>query len=274
MRPAGRWALAGAVMGALTAAVTFAPAQWLGSAVRQASQGRVLLSEVQGTVWAGQARVILTGGPGSREALSLPGRMDWQLGWSLAGARPAAQLTLRHSVVMPNDVRLRLEPGIGSFSVALTTPVSEGTPLLQWPAAWLGALGTPWNTVQPSGVLRLSSPGVRLHWVQGRARLEGSLLLEAADMGSRLSPQRRLGTYHVLVTGAGVGTPGTQGDAAQLRLSTVDGDLQLSATGQWTGQRFRLRGEARAAPGQETALQNLLNIMGPRDGARSILSIG
>ncbi|MGE4050638.1 MAG: type II secretion system protein N, partial [Piscinibacter sp.] len=36
----------------------------------------------------------------------------------------------------------------------------------------------------------------------------------------------------------------------------------------------RFRGEARAAPGEEAPLANLLNIIGRRDGARSVISIG
>jgi general secretion pathway protein N len=36
----------------------------------------------------------------------------------------------------------------------------------------------------------------------------------------------------------------------------------------------RFRGEAVAAPGDEPALNNLLNIIGRRNGARSVISIG
>jgi general secretion pathway protein N len=36
----------------------------------------------------------------------------------------------------------------------------------------------------------------------------------------------------------------------------------------------RFRGEARANEGDESALTNLLNIIGRRDGARSVISIG
>jgi general secretion pathway protein N len=59
-----------------------------------------------------------------------------------------------------------------------------------------------------------------------------------------------------------------------LRLETLEGSLQLSGTGQWVGQRLRFRGEASAAPEREEALANLLNIIGRRSGARSLISIG
>lgn len=280
-----RWALAGALVGSLAGVVAFAPARWVGWALSEATDGRIILADAQGTAWSGQARVTLTGGPGSRDALTLPGRLSWDLGldpawrsgwpWSMpaAGAESgglAGRLTLHHSECMPTAVALRLQPGIGRWVLSLPARKPGGpTALMQWPAAWLTALGTPWNTLQPSGQLRLSSPGLSLQWAQGRLRLEGAAVLEAEDMASRLSTLERLGSYRAAVSGGGSGA-----ETATLQLSTTDGALLLNGSGQWTGPRFRLRGEARAAPGQEAALQNLLNLIGTRDGARSILSIG
>ena len=69
------------------------------------------------------------------------------------------------------------------------------------------------------------------------------------------------------------------GDAANpgismLSLSTVGGPLQLSGSGSWGPTGVRFRGEARASTAEEAALSNLLNIIGRRDGARSVISIG
>jgi general secretion pathway protein N len=281
--PATRWALTGALLGALAAAVVFAPARWVAWALLQASQGRVVLGHAQGTVWSGHAQVTLTGGPGSRDALTLPGQLSWKLDGSGDWGGLAARLTLRHPGLMPAPLVLRLQPGLGPWSLSLvegrtpdTTPGRPGGPSGQtsgatvlWPAAWLTALGTPWNTLQPSGLLRLSSPGFTLQMAPGGLRLQGSLVLEATDIASRLSTLPRLGSYRVVVAGTGAGS-----EAATVQLNTLDGALLLSGSGQWTGARLRLRGEARAAPGQEAALQNLLNLIGTRDGARSILSIG
>ena len=264
MTPAARWALGGTLAGAVLGMVAFAPARWAAWAVMQASEGRVVLGQAQGTVWSGRARVTLTGGPGSRDALTLPGPLDWRLGW----AGTAARLVLHHPETMPAPVALQFQPNLTGGALSLPQrPGADAAPLVQWPAAWLAALGTPWNTLQPSGQLRLSSPGATLQWGQGRWRLEGSVVLEAADMASRLSTLNRLGSYRALIAGAGT-------DGATLQLGTLDGALQLSGTGQWSGGRLQLRGEARAAPGQEAALQNLLNLIGRRDGARSVISIG
>lgn len=266
MSATGRWAWAGALTGALAGVVMLAPARWAAWAAVQASEGRVVLGDASGTVWAGQARVTLTGGPGSRDALTLPGQLQWRVGWEAMAAR----VTLRHTEVMPAPVALKFQPRWDGWSLALLSePSSQTKVLLQWPATWLSALGTPWNTLQPSGQLRLTSPGLSLQWAQGRLKLDGSMVLEAADMASRLSTLPRLGSYRAVINGSG-----TAVETATLQLSTLDGPLQLSGMGQWVGPRFRLRGEASAAPGQEAALQNLLNLIGRRDGARAVLSIG
>ncbi len=138
-----------------------------------------------------------------------------------------------------------------------------------WPAAWLAGLGTPWNTLQLGGLLQLASPGLRLQSVQGRLRLDGALALELQGMSSRLSPLPVLGSYRL-----GLQSQPAGGESATLRLDTLDGALRLSGSGQWTGARLRFRGDAQAADGQAAALANLLNIIGRRQGALSIISIG
>ena len=64
------------------------------------------------------------------------------------------------------------------------------------------------------------------------------------------------------------------GGATEIGLSTLRGDLQIQGTGQWVGGRLRFRGEAWASPNREAALANLLNIIGRRQGSRSIINLG
>ena len=64
------------------------------------------------------------------------------------------------------------------------------------------------------------------------------------------------------------------GASPTLRLATTQGPLQLSGNGQWVGSRLRFTGEASAAPDREAALSNLLNIIGRRNGTRSVITIG
>ena len=74
-----------------------------------------------------------------------------------------------------------------------------------------------------------------------------------------------MGSYRITLQG---------GAQATLAVDTLEGSLQLSGTGQWVGSRLRFHGEASASPEREAALANLLNIIGRRSGARSIISIG
>lgn len=261
-RAAARLAAWGAVCGAVAGLAAFAPAAWMAGALAGASGERLLLSDARGTVWDGSAVVVLTGGPGSRDAMALPGRLDWTLG--LQGAALAVQL--RQACCLNGTVAVLIRPGVGR--VAVTLPARpEG--IGQWPAAWLTGLGTPWNTLQPGGQLRLSSPGAMLELVQGRWRLEGGLAIELSSLSSRISTVDVLGSYRLQIKGQAAGE-----DTATLQLSTIDGVLRLSGQGQWAGPKLRFRGEAAAAEGAGPALNNLLNIIGRRDGARSVISIG
>jgi len=254
-----RWAWLGLVFGAIAGLIVFAPATWLARAVASASSERLLLADARGSIWNGSAVPVLSGGPQSRDAALLPGRLQWRLGlraW-------AFELRLRQDCCMAGDVVLRVRPGLGSFAVQLM----PGDAILgEWPAAWLTGLGAPWNTVQPGGSLRLTSPGLTLEVAIGRWHVSGQADLELDNLSSRLSTLERLGSYRLHLDGSAA-TP-------ILMLSTLDGALLLNGTGQWTDANFRFRGEARAKPGLEPALDNLLNILGRRQGALSILSIG
>jgi general secretion pathway protein N len=265
---AARWAWAGGVLGLLAGLLLFAPAAWLAGAIASATGGRLILADAQGSVWNGSARVVLTGGAGSLDASALPGRLQWTLrpaGWS------AAQLRLSQACCLVGTPALRIEPGFGRLRVALLPdgPAAGGAqPVGHWPAAWLAGLGTPWNTVQPEGELALAASGFALERVQGRLRFAGSAQLDLRGASSRLATLRPLGDYRLALTAA------PAGDAARLTLSTLQGALQLSGDGQWSDAGLRLRGEARAAEGTEGALANLLNIIGRRQGARSVIAIG
>lgn len=256
-----RWGVWGAVLGAFIAMIAFAPAAWLARGVASATGERLLLTEVRGTVWSGSALPVLTGGPGSRDAAALPGRLAWDLDWR--GLR--FDLRARQACCLNGELLLRLKPGFGTFSVEVAPPA--GGTVGQWPAAWLAGLGTPWNTLQLGGVLQLATPGVVLESAQGRWRLRGDATLDVVSASSRLSTLPTLGSYRLRVQGSAA-------DAATISLSTLEGALQLSGSGQWSGGRARFRGEARAAEGSEAALNNLLNIIGRRQGALAVIQIG
>jgi general secretion pathway protein N len=261
-----RWSLWGALCGALLAAVVFAPAAWLAGWVERASQGHLLLADARGSLWNGSAVAVLTGGVGSRDARSLPGRLQWTLRPGLDQGSPALVVSLEHACCLKGRPTVSVRPGFGTVRLSLS---GEPAGLGQWPASWLGGLGTPWNTLELGGVLRLSTPGIRFESAQGRWRVDGAAALEVLDAASRVSTLSRLGSYR-LDLGSDASNPG----AAALRLSTIDGGLQLSGSGTLGASGFRFRGEATATDADRSALVNLLNIIGRRDGARSVIAIG
>jgi len=259
-----RWALAGALLGGLAAFAACAPAAWLGTAVNEATGQRLLLADARGTVWNGSAVIVLTGGAGSRDASALPGRLQWRL--RLDGT--ALALYARQACCIQGEVKLRVMPGLGGLRLDLPAALGQATLVGEWPAGWLSGLGTPWNTLQPSGTLALSSTGFAAQSVQGRWIFSGRAELELRSMASSLSTLEVLGSYRLSLQGD------ERGDAAQVQLSTSDGALQLSGSGQWVASKLRFNGQASAAPGSESALSNLLNIIGRRQGALSLISIG
>jgi general secretion pathway protein N len=204
------WALAGALCGLVAATVIWAPAAWLARGVDSATQGQVLLQQPRGTLWNGSASLVFTGGAGSRDRTALPTRLEWTLRPRLDGAR----IQLRSECCTPTALVLDLLPRWQGLNAVVHDSDTR------WPASLLAGLGTPWNTVDLQGQLRLAT------------------------------------------------------QALQLQLSTLAGDLRLSGQGQWVGQRLHFQGEASASPERETALSNLLNILGRRQGPRSIISFG
>ncbi|HEY9065464.1 MAG TPA: type II secretion system protein N [Burkholderiaceae bacterium] len=257
-----RWGIAGVVVGILVALVLFAPAAWLTSYIARATDERLLLAEPRGTIWSGSAVVVLTGGPGSRDATSLPGRLEW----SLAPHGFGLELNMRHACCLNGNVVLQIKPGLGRTTVTLLPPSGW---VGQWPSAFLGGLGTPWNTLQLGGTARLVSPGLTVESVQGRVIVNGRVDVELVGVSSRLTTLETLGSYRMSVTGDAA-NPGV----SQLTLTTTEGALKLNGTGTWGPSGVRFRGDASAAPGDESALSNLLNIIGRRSGARSVISIG
>ncbi|KQP48597.1 type II secretion system protein N [Pseudorhodoferax sp. Leaf274] len=254
------WGLAwlGGTVGLLLGLALFAPARWLAWAVERGSAQHVLLRAPRGSIWNGSAQLVLAGGAESRDATALPGRLDWRLRPALRGLDVAVQATC----CMNQPWQVRAEPRWTGARVL----ISDGQS--QWPAAVLAGLGTPWNTVQPEGTLALSAQGLSLEWISGRLLVAGRLQLQANDLSSRLSTLKPMGSYRLTLAGGGGDAP------ASLQLETISGALSLTGSGQWVGSRLRFSGEAAADPERVDALSNLLNIIGRRNGLRSIIQVG
>ncbi|MGP1691029.1 MAG: type II secretion system protein N [Giesbergeria sp.] len=250
------WAVAGALLGGCAALLTSLPAQWLASGLATATHGHLQLVAARGSVWDGSAQLLLTGGSDSQSAAALPGRLRWQVRPTWQGLRANFYADC---CTVSAPLQLQVQPRFGGVRVEVTDGETR------WPATVLTGLGTPWNTLQLQGQLALQTRGFSAETVRGRLVLGGAVQLDALAVSSRLSTLRPMGSYRLALAG---------GEAPTLQLSTLSGALELSGSGQWVGERLRFSGEAQAAPGREPALSNLLNIIGRRVGARSLISLG
>lgn len=249
------WACAGACIGAGAALLVLAPARWLATGLEQLSDGHLQLRQVQGTVWAGSAELVLAGPAGSQGATRLPGRVQWRV----QAAWDHVAMALQADCCMPQALTLRVTPRRDRLQ--FTVDDSQST----WPMALFSGLGTPWNTVQLEGELQLRSRGLRAEWAAGQLQLAGELALEARDLRSPLSTLKPMGSYRVTLDG---------GARPRLQLETLSGSLQLSGQGHWAGGQLHFEGVASALPAHEAELSNLLNLIGRREGSRSILKAG
>ena len=250
-----RWAIAGALFGVLCASVLYAPAALLQGLLTSASNGRLVLRQTQGTVWHGSGEWGLSGGPGSSDAMRLPGRMQWDVRPGLG----SLHIALSADCCTTRPLHMQFSLGLRSWRLQVEAGESS------WPAAVLAGLGTPWNTVQLQGALRLQTTGLSVVSAVDRVRVEGSASLEMPDLSSSLSTLRPLGSYRLQLQG---------GEQTSLDLRTLQGSLQLQGTGRWTAGHLRFVGEARAESGHEAELSNLLNLLGHREGARSVITLG
>ena len=287
-----RWAVAGAAAGSLLALPAFAPAAWLAQAVARASDGRLLLADARGTLWSGDAVLALTAGAGARDAAALPGRLEWTLGWR-AGA---FELVLRHACCVHGTPTLRVQPALAGLTIALAADPGEDGRIGRWPADWLTGLGTPWNTLQLSGELRLDGRQMSLQRRDGAWQADGALRLVLHGVASRLSTLPLLGSWHLDLapgqdapesrsgvapsqvvstpTGEAADLSRTRQGTLALTLATDQGPLRLEGRGHWSERGLQLRGQASADPGSEAALAPLLDIIGRRQGDRSLIAIG
>jgi len=250
-----RWAVFGALIGIALALSLFAPARWLAAGLSQWTHGHLQLVNARGTVWTGTAGLVFASGGGGTEPVSLPGTLGWTVRPRWDGV--TAALDIPCCAVKPLEFRAR--PRTSGLELEWRDGQSR------WPAALLAGFGAPWNTLKLEGVLDVSMQAFTLRWNGPGLAIAGHATLDAIDISSSLSTLKPMGSYRIALEG---------GASPTILLTTREGSLQLSGSGRWNGTSLRFDGEASAAPGREDALSNLLNIIGRRDGARSLITLG
>lgn len=248
------WMAAGAATIALTV-LFFAPAVWLAPIVERETQGRLTLGDAQGTLWQGSAFLGGAAARGEPVTPLLPGRFAWRISpLALLGRVDA---TLENPAALSRPVHIK-----GGWSEWEVTGSS-----ITLPAERLAGLGAPFNTIQPSGQMRLRWGNLRIARSSTGADVRGTAVAELANIASRLSPVKPLGAY--------LATIELRGKDATMLLKTDKGPMVLSGSGQIRNGRLQFSGTAEAEPGHEEALSNFLNLLGQRrrEGDKNVIAL-
>lgn len=226
------------------------PAVWLAWGLNRYTQGTVRLDPIAGTVWNGKGRLAVNYPPTMPHDFGL---MEWRINpfWLFAGR---VQVSLEGG---DQDRRIKTTLALARDRVLLKNTVAE------FPAAFMAQIYTPLSLISPQGKVRINAPEFMLT----AESAEGAASLEWLSAGSSLSSVQPLGDYRLDITGADKN--------ADLKLTTLRGDLEFTGQGQWqpqTGQ-LRINGTA-AARARGGELESLLGMIGAdRGGGRRALNI-
>ncbi len=247
-------------MGTLVALLAFAPARWVADALDR-SGGALQLHNPQGTLWTGSGQVILR--TQATDSTALGGQLEWSVRPTWFHDGPGLSVQWNAACCLSGAWQWRVVATGGGMQLHMND-LGAGQSL-RVPAAVLVGLGAPWNTLAPEGQLEVTSQGLQLQRDAHGMHIKGQVQVDALRVSTSLSTLRPVGSYRLVLQGAATPT---------IALSTLEGALQLSGTGALHPQRIVFQGEASAAQGHEDALSNLLNIIGQRQGARSLIHLG
>ena len=248
------WLIAGFLAVSITA-VASVPAAWLVPLIDRQSGGRLSLADVEGSLWQGSA--VIGAAAARDEALAplLPGRCAWRI--SPLVLLGVIDIRIENPAVATAPVTIRgnwlsLEIGAGSLSL---------------PADGLAALGAPFNTIQPAGVMRASWPALKVAQRGGEWQVDGQVQVDLTQINSALSPVKPLGAYRLRID--------WQGTTAKLDLQSLSGPLLLTGKGEIVRGALRFSGQAMAQEGEEARLIALLNLLGQRRqlGERTVVAL-
>lgn len=223
--------------------IAMAPATLLDAGLQRASQGKLRLVDVQGTLWSASAQIEV------RDAAGRTG-MAKSLTWKLA-----PESLLRGHLLG----QVELEQSGKGFPVTLSLSGIELANVdISLPATVLG-LGE--SRLAPLGL----TGNILLHIVSlsiERKQTRGRALLQWRNAGSVFTPVSPLGDYELNFDGDGA--------TVQVMLRTLQGPLQLDGNGSWAvGNKPAFLAIARVMPQHLEQLGPLLRLIAVERGAGS-----
>lgn len=245
MRPLGALLLGTAAYAVFLLATL--PAALIAPQAEKASHGQVRLANAAGTLWNGSARA----------EVALPGMafpID-EVRWRFLSARMLSGRLAFAIEARAAKLEARMEAARGPLQWSVRDLRAGGD------AASLASLFPIASAWQPAGTVAIEA--AHLTW-DGR-QASGTAAAEWREAALALSAARPLGSWRAQAD--------AQGTAIKVTLATTQGPLRLSGNGTLPlPGRFTFAGEARAEPGRERELEQLLDLLGPRraDGARTL----
>ena len=218
------------------------PASWFAWALNYYSHNTVRLDPLSGSLWHGKGRLVIY------YPQTVPndfGQTEWYINplWLFAGH---VQLSLQAN---HQDRQIKTTLGVARNSFMLKNTEAE------FPAAFAAQLYTPLSLISPQGKVRITTTELMVT----PEKMEGTAALEWLNSGSSLSSVQPLGDYRLDITG-------TEKNA-NLKLTTLHGDLELIGQGQWQPQTGQVQINGSALPhARASELESLLNMIGPDQG--------
>lgn len=218
------------------------PAAWLAWGLNHYTQGAVRLDPTTGTLWSGNARLVIFYPQITPHDF---GQVEWGINplWLFAG-RIQLSLQANHQ-----DWRIKTTLGLARSSFMFKDTEAE------FPAPFMAQLYTPLSLIGPQGEVRISASELMVT----PEKVEGTVTLEWLNAGSSLSAVQPLGDYRLEINGSGTD--------ASLRLATVRGALEFSGQGHWRTQTGQIELTGSVVPRERAAeLESLLKIFGNDQG--------
>ncbi len=219
------------------------PASWLAWGVNRYSSGIVRLDPISGSLWQGSGRLVVY------YPQTVPhdfGNAEWRINplWLFTGR---VQVSLENNT---QDAKVKTTLSVGKEKITLKN--TDAT----FPAASISSFYPQVTLIGPQGQVKFHTS----KFVLGQQNVEGDATLEWLGAISSFSSIQPLGDYRLDIAGAG--------SAANLKLTTLRGALELTGQGQWqpANGRFLLTGSA--VPRDRAAeLKSLLDLFGSDQGA-------
>jgi general secretion pathway protein N len=226
------------------------PASWFAWGLNRYTQGSVRLDPISGSLWSGNGRLVIYYPPTTPHEF---GQTEWRINpfWLLTGRVQLSLLTSNQ------DRKIKTTLGIAGNSFMLEDTEAE------FSAAFVTQLYTPLSLISPQGKVRISAESLTL----ASGKVDGVAMLEWLNAGSALSSVQPLGDYRLDITGAEKN--------ANLKLTTLRGDLEFTGQGQWQPQTGQVQINGTALPrARASDLESLLSMLGTdQGGGRRTLNI-